>query len=300
VKQEPVITDCVEWTWNGQPVQVGLDWLSKGRTVLLLPALSSISTRREMRPLQERLASDFATVAVDWPGFGDKPRPRIAWTPSAYAAFLRHVLATVAPGPFATVAAGHAAGYALQVAADMPRFTGRLCLIAPTWRGPLPTMLEGRRRVGHWVVSAGDLPLLGHLLYKLNVNAPVVRMMARGHVYGDPNWLTGKRFAEKMAIVSSPGARYASIRFVSGKLDPMRDRACFVEAARRVNEPILIVYGAATPRKSKAEMEALAAVPHVRSVELPRGKLAIHEEYADEVAEAVRSFLGASTTVDGR
>jgi hypothetical protein len=38
-------------------------------------------------------------------------------------------------------------------------------------------------------------------------------------------------------------------------------------------------------------MEALASVPHVRSVELSRGKLAVHEEFPDAVAEAVRSFL---------
>ena len=27
-----------------------------------------------MRPLQEKLASEFATIAIDWPGFGDQPR----------------------------------------------------------------------------------------------------------------------------------------------------------------------------------------------------------------------------------
>jgi pimeloyl-ACP methyl ester carboxylesterase len=44
-------------------------------TVLLLPALSSISTRYEMRPLQERLSENFQIVAADWPGFGGQPRP---------------------------------------------------------------------------------------------------------------------------------------------------------------------------------------------------------------------------------
>jgi hypothetical protein len=37
---------------------------------------------------------------------------------------------------------------------------------------------------------------------------------------------------------------------------------------------------------------ALVALPIVRSVELPFGKLAVHEEFPDTVAEAVRSFLG--------
>ena len=68
-----VPTDHIVWNWKSQTVRVGVDRLGAGPTVLLLPPLSSISTRREMRLLQERLASNFTTVAVDWPGFGDEP-----------------------------------------------------------------------------------------------------------------------------------------------------------------------------------------------------------------------------------
>ena len=211
-------SDRIIWSWEDQEVRVGYDRLGVGPVVLLLPALSSISTRQEMRPLQERLATDFATVAIDWPGFGNEPRPPIAWQPAAYTAFLRYVLTHVVSRPLATVAAGHAASYALSVAAALPKSAGMLCLIAPTWRGPLPTMMSGRRRVGEWLAGASNLPMLGQLLYRLNVNPAMVRMMARGHVYADPNWLTGERFTQKMAVVTSAGARHAAIRFVTGML----------------------------------------------------------------------------------
>ena len=145
--------------------------------------------------------------------------------------------------------------------------------------------------MGEWVARASDLPVLGQILYRLNVNPAMVRMMARGHVYADADWLTGERFTEKMAVVNSAGARNAAIRFVTGMLDPVPNHSLFIESARRVKEPILVIYGAATPRRSKAEMETLTSVPHVRSVELPHGKLAVHEEFPDSVAEAVRSFL---------
>jgi hypothetical protein len=56
-------TKQVAWSLDDKP------------TVLLLPALSSISTRYEMRPLEERLSENFQIVAADWPGFGDQPRP---------------------------------------------------------------------------------------------------------------------------------------------------------------------------------------------------------------------------------
>src|SRR5690606_29460366 len=80
----------LEWRWEGRPVSVGTTAHGEGPALLLLPALSSISTRREMRPLQERLTS-FRTLAVDWPGFGDLPRPKLAWRPETYRAFLQHV-----------------------------------------------------------------------------------------------------------------------------------------------------------------------------------------------------------------
>jgi pimeloyl-ACP methyl ester carboxylesterase len=156
-----VPADHIVWTWKSQAVRLGVDRLGAGPTVLLLPALSSISTRREMRPLQDRLASNFITVAVDWPGFGEEPRPAIRSQRDAYVAFLRYILTEVVPQPIATVAAGHAASYALAVGAAAPNSTGRLCLIAPTWRGPLPTMMGGKRKLGEcWgSAPAGPVPL---------------------------------------------------------------------------------------------------------------------------------------------
>ena len=46
----------IEWRYCEVDLRIGLDRIGAGPTVLLLPALSSISTRSEMQPLQERLA----------------------------------------------------------------------------------------------------------------------------------------------------------------------------------------------------------------------------------------------------
>src|SRR3954468_5425647 len=134
----------IAWTWDGETVRVGVERTGEEPTVLLLPAMSSISTRAEMRPLAERLAPGFATVTVDWPGFGDRPRPRVDWRPEAYAAFLAHLQGHVIRHHHATVAAGHAAGAARARAAPLPAPMGQLCWVAPTWRGPLPTVTRKR------------------------------------------------------------------------------------------------------------------------------------------------------------
>lgn len=58
----------IDWTWTDKKITVGIDTAGNGRSVVLLPALSSISTRAEMRPLVERLASAFRVTAVDCRG----------------------------------------------------------------------------------------------------------------------------------------------------------------------------------------------------------------------------------------
>jgi pimeloyl-ACP methyl ester carboxylesterase len=284
-------TQTLDWNWRGQTIRLGADARGTGAKVLLLPALSSISTRCEMQALQERLAPRYSTLAVDWPGFGEAARPQLDWTPDAYAAFLAFLLTSVIPHPHAIISAGHAATYVLKHAASGSEPTARLVLIAPTWRGPLPAMAGGHRPFFDRLCRLVDRPGLGPLIYRLNVNPFMVRRMGAGHVYADPAFLGEERLREKLAVVRAPGARFASVRFVTGRLDPLASREAFLDLARRAAAPILLIYGAETPPKSRAEMEALAAVPGVRTARLPRGKLAVHEEFPDATFDAIDPFL---------
>lgn len=284
-------TRTLDWNWRGKTIRLGIDASGTGPKVLLLPALSSISTRREMRALQERLEPRYSTLSVDWPGFGEGARPQVDWTPDAYAAFLAFLLTSVIAHPHAVIAAGHAATYVLAHAASAPEPVTRLVLIAPTWRGPLPTMMGGQRPFFERLCRLVDRPGLGPLIYRLNVNPFVVRRMGAGHVYADPAFLDEERLRQKLNVVRAPGARFASVRFVTGRLDPLASREAFLDLARRAAVPILLVYGAETPPRSRAEIEALAAVSGIRTARLPQGKLAVHEEFPDATFNAIAPFL---------
>ena len=286
-------TRTLQWNWHGHAICLGADSIGADPQVLLLPALSSISTRHEMRPLQERLAGRYSTMRVDWPGFGDRPRPAVDWTPRAYTEFLGFLISSVIARPCAVIAAGHGATYAFMRSLESPQTISRLVMIAPTWRGPLPTMLNGRRRLFDRICDAADLPGLGPVLYRLNVNRLVVRLMSAGHVYADERFLTRERLREKLDVVRAPGARFGSVRFVTGRLDPVKGREAFLDLARRTAVPILLIHGAETPPKSQAEIEALAVLPGIQTVCLPKGKLAVHEEFPDPVADAIGRFLAA-------
>lgn len=284
-------TATLEWHWRSEVIRLGTTSAGAGPKLLMLPALSSISTRHEMRPLQERLALEYLTLCVDWPGFGDRARPRVDWTPEAYSAFLAFLLASVIPQPHAVIAAGHAATYALRHASSAPQAMARLVLIAPTWRGPLPTVMGGHRPFFARLRRLVDWPVLGPLIYGANVNRLTVRRMGAGHVYSDAAFLQGERLREKLDVIRAPGARFASVRFVTGGLDPLASRDEFLALGRRARTPTLLIYCAETPPKSRAEMEAFAALAGIGSVRLPYGKLAVHEEFPDATASAIAPFL---------
>lgn len=141
-----------------------MDEAGSGSPVVLLSALGSISTRREMHPLFERLQSQFHVTSVDWPGFCNRARPRDDWSPEILSAFLNWYLSAIVSPPHAVIAVEQAATYALHQAAHQPGTMERLVLIAPTWRGPLPTAMGGPRPWFARVRAAIDHPVIGLLL----------------------------------------------------------------------------------------------------------------------------------------
>ena len=103
--------------------------------------------------------------------------------------------------------------------------------------------------------------------------------------------MRGETLREKLNVTRARGARFSSVRFVAGKLDPLAARAEFLNLAKRSRIPMLMIYGAETPPRSPAEMEGLTAIPGMESVCLPAGKLSVHEEFHNLVADAIETFL---------
>lgn len=286
-------TRAFRWRADDAFVTVGVDELGEGPPLLMLPALSSVSTREELKPLALKLADRFRVIVPDWPGFGDAASPPVRWEPRHLQAFLMEFVAERLATPVPVLAAGHAAGYALDLAARQPGTFSRLALVAPTWRGPLPTMVSGHRPWQAAVRRLVQAPLVGPLAYRLNVNRPVVRMMLRGHVLARPASLTPERLAAKLKVTRRGQARFASAAFVTGGLDLVQSREAFHDLVRRTGAPVLVIWGPQTPPRSRAEIEVMAALPGVAAARLSEGALGVHEEHADQVAAAVRDFLAA-------
>lgn len=191
------------WTWEGQQLPITYETLGQGPSVLLLPAFSTVSTRAEMRGLAERLAPKFQVTALDWPGFGQSPRPPLDYQPALYHKFLEDFVKAVFEVPILVVAAGHAAGYAMHLA-QQPNVFSRVVLVAPTWRGPLSTM-GTPRQLNRLVKNLVRSPLLGQALYKLNTTPSFLSWMYRRHVYTDATKLTPEFIEHKHTITQQRG-----------------------------------------------------------------------------------------------
>lgn len=282
-------TATLDLTVAGRSVPTPCDRIGAGPDVLLLPALSTIASRAEMRGLADQLAWDHRCLIPDWPGFGAHPRARLPLNPATFHAYLDALLAA-APGPYALgVAAGHAAGYLVAAARRHPTAFARLVLVAPTWRGPLPTVMGPERRGLFTAIRrAVETPGLGDVLYALNIRPKVTGRMMRAHVYGDAAHVTDALIAEKTAITRQRGARFGTAAFVTGGLDPVPTREAFLALFGDGLPPIRVLRPSRAPRRSGAEMDALVASGRVEGRPVP-GALSPHEEYPAETAEAIRA-----------
>ncbi|NJO79506.1 MAG: alpha/beta hydrolase [Cyanobacteria bacterium RM1_2_2] len=281
------------WHWQKQPVTVSYEILGEGKPILLLPAFSSVSTRGEMRRLAEQLAEGFQVVAVDWVGFGQSSRPAFRYTPAIYHAFLKDFVRGVFGEPVVVVAAGHAAGYVMQLAQKSNSPWAWIVLVAPTWRGPLPTAMGEHRWFYNFLRFLIRLPLIGQFLYLLNTTPAFLRWMYGRHVFADPAHMTPALLTEKWRTTQRRGGRFASAAFVTGALDPVKDRRQFFDYFQPpLSAPVMLVIGEQTPIKSLEEMEIVAHFSGIglQILRLP-GSLGLHEEYAEPLAAGILPFL---------
>lgn len=281
--------EALDLTVAGHPCPTPCDRLGTGPDALLLPALSTISARSEMAGLAAALGSDHDSLVPDWPGFGDRDRPRLPLNPATLHAFLDALLAA-RPGPYALgIAAGHGAGYLVAAARRQPGRFARLVLVAPTWRGPLPTAMGPERRpLFGRIRRAVEAPVLGEALYRLNISPPIIGRMMRAHVYAEAGRVTPALVRAKHALTRHRNGRFGTAAFVTGGLDPVESRADFLALFEGPLPPILMLRPEHAPPRSGAEMDALARTGRVRTRTVP-GALCPHEEFPEAVAAAIRA-----------
>lgn len=132
------------------------------------------------------------------------------------------------------------------------------------------------------------------MMYNMLVsNEKAIQSQYKSHVYSDPQNVTPGIIESRYALTKQKGARYVPAAFLTGLLDPVKSREEFLELFAGLEDkiPVLVVSSSGSPKRSKAEMEALREAKGVsKFVEVP-GALLLHEEYPNSVAEELYRFL---------
>ncbi len=277
------------WNFLDKQYRVIYETVGDGSPVLLLPAFSTVSSRSEMKSIANLLATQYQVTVLDWLGFGESQCPSVDYNPALFEQLLGDFVKSVFNSSLILIAAGHASGYAVKFVQNNPDIISQLILIAPTWQGPLRVMgLPDGVRNG--VKNLVRSPFIGQGLYYLNTTPSFLHLMYKRHVYVDESKLTPEFIAQKHQITSKEGARYAPAAFVTGAIDPVADREEFLQLLDSISIPVLIILAENAPPKSKTEMEAMAELQQVQTVQL-RGTLGIYEEYPEAVTKAIQNFL---------
>lgn len=274
----------------------------------MMPTISDVSTAEEWRSVAKDIVQrpglvSWRATIVDWPGLGYSDSPKLNYNADVMEKFLVDLInAPDSPlncpdKDLVVFGGGHAAALAVRAASRGLVKPSAIATVAPTWAGPLPIVfgrdsnMETRYRLLRGTLRA---PAVGWMMYSVLVsNEKAIQSQYKSHVYADPENVTPGIIQSRYLLTKRKGARYAPAAFLTGLLDPVASREEFLElfAGLEGKIPVLVVSTACSPKRSRAEMEALRGAKGVSKFVDAPGALLPQEEYPAVVAEELYGFL---------
>lgn len=218
--------DFTNFQWQNVGYQVPYEvYGSAAKSVVMLPAISTVSSRSDLEGLATKLSSKRRCVLSDWVGYGNSDRLGETYSADMCSQYAQDLLTggLVGSTTFDLVAAGHAPGIVvhaltqLKAQGKMPS-VGKLVLLAPTIHGPFRVMglsdtLRGTIR------SSFETPVLGELMYRGISSTPSVKRSYKSHVLVNEAMLTDDFVNSKTQIAQKSNARFGVAAFITGGLD---------------------------------------------------------------------------------
>ena len=210
---------------------------SAGRPLVLIHSINAAGSAYEMRPLFEHYRGERPVYALDLPGFGFSERSDRHYSPKMYAAAIRDLIADVVEEPADVIALSLSGEFAARTALENPELFRSLTLISPTGLGASgKAQLAGDKGQSDLLYKAFSFPLWSQAFYDLLVTKPSINYFLRKSFHGP---VDEGLAAYAYLTTHQPGARYAPLYFVSGRL--FTANVC-QEIYERLEIPALIIY----------------------------------------------------------
>ncbi len=265
-----------------------------GRPLVLVHSVNAGASAYEMKPIFEFYRGVRPVYALDLPGFGFSDRSNRVYSPRLYADAITDFLQTQVHdgGEADVIALSLASEFAARAAQERPDLFHSLTLISPSGfsgRGAKrPTQQASDRGRTESLYRALSFPLWGQALYDLLVTPPSIKFFLKQSFEGP---VDQGLIDYAYATAHQPGARYAPLYFVGGKLF---SPDILETVYKQLTLPVLVLYD----RDSFVRFDTLPDLvrdhPNWRAVRIAPTKGLPHFEKMADVAQALDTFWQAA------
>jgi pimeloyl-ACP methyl ester carboxylesterase len=262
-----------------------VDRKAAGRPLVLIHSINAAASAYEMMPIFEHYRGKRPVYALDLPGFGFSDRSDRVYSPLLYADAIADFLRTqVREGSADVVALSLGSEFAARAAKGHPALFNSLTLISPSGFADQSAQKAPRRARSEFLYRLFSFPLWSQAFYDLLVTPPSINYFLKQSFEGtvDPGL---KHYA--YATAHQPGARFAPLYFISGKL--FSPDICQTVYEQLVL-PVLVVFD----RDSFVRFDTLPQMaqehPNWHTVRIAPTKGLPHFEKMADVAQALDSF----------
>ncbi|XP_010532221.1 PREDICTED: uncharacterized protein LOC104808268 [Tarenaya hassleriana] len=317
-EESPLRTKTSKWQWKFKENSINIyyeehekEGSESSKNILMIPTISDVSTVEEWRSVARDIVQrdggfNWRATIVDWPGLGFSDRPKMDYDADVMEKFVVDFVnspespVAQAGNDLAIIGGGHAATLAVRATKRGLLKPSAIAAVAPTWAGPLPIVfgrddsMETRYGLLRGTLRA---PGVGWMMYNMLVsNEKSIQSQYKSHVYADPSNVTDRIIQSRYDLTKRKGARYVPAAFLTGLLDPVSSREEFLQIFAELEGklPVLVMSTEGSPRRSKAEMEALRGATGVSKFVEVEGALLPQEEYPSIVAQELYNFLQES------
>ena len=261
-----------------------------GRPLVLVHSINAAASAYEMRPLFERFRGQRPVYALDLPGFGFSERSDRVYSPMLYTSALLDLLEAIRErGEVADVVAlSLGSEFAARAALRRPELVHSLALISPTGLTARAQMNRSERastnETGDRLYRLFRVPLWSQAFYDLLASRPSIRYFLKMSFVGEPDH---DLLDYAYATAHQPGARFAPLAFISGRLFSPDIREAVYE---RLAIPVLALYDRDAFVRFDMLPNVLERNPNWRSTRLIPSKGLPQFELLDNTASALVTF----------
>lgn len=225
---------------SGRSMSYYVDRSGTGRPIVLIHSINAAASSYEMKPLFEHYRGARPIYALDLPGFGFSERSDVVYSPDLFAEVIIDLLSQRVNEAADVIALSLGCEFAARAAARMPSLFHSLTLISPSGftdrSNKVSSQRAGESDTSDKLYSAFSFPVWSQAFYDLLATKPSIQFFLQRSFEGS---VDAALCEYAYATSHQPGARYAPLYFVSGKLFTPDIRE---EIYEKLNLPVLVLY----------------------------------------------------------